>query len=1330
MASEPNTQVVQIPLTGGLAEKQEIDWLDPAAGAYSIVNGQFTKLGSVAHRLGLQFLSTTGVLGSTASPVSWSRHPIAEVVSNSVQSALQCYDPNEARLGLSFLVPRPLTRRRALPNAYTPAVSGSVSSTPVIVDAAPLNLRCAFFAQDGATWCQRYDLTTSEPVGRTFRVSSLPAAVITGFYVSDVVQGISLLLQFVSGAVYGIQISGLAGPAPLANKTMTLAGIACMDAAPLQGDPNGTIVALAQVASTGVWTWTQYGSAWNVLQYGSLATTPSSPPLSTCSVAGVYGTAGTGTIAFLFCYLNAGGALNSSLAICSGDGAFTFTAPWFSAATIVSENVTVYAGGVYVFRNNLFGTPGYTIGGGVWTLAGPVVGGILAPQWLPFSFVLGSSMPTFADNSAPTSYLGMWPVGRPFVPPGAYQAYQPVVCQLGTLLATATPGSVNVQSEQCTLYLLNLTTGAIESTVAPRQVDPAFSYWWLSYPSGSYPCSSYLSNRFAVGVDTLGEDVPGTGSAQSGSWATDWYFDAASIARQYGYAEIAGDLRLACSVPTVCDGVACFEDSFFYYPEFATVSVPASGGVTWTNGNKLLSYAVVYVSQDGSGQLQRSAPVYTPMAVSVNGDTQDFSVAVCAGDGAGGTFTCASASVSVTFSVAQFMPAGTIITAGGVNFTLAYAVYGATSGTLTGVAGHTLNAVPFTCVCACPVVNFPPYQASGKVVNAEIYRTENLASYGAIFYLEQSVSAQWQSPPGSWPVGSVSVSAGGTYSSVGGLAVSLTGGGGSGAAAAAVISGGNLTGITITAVGGGYMQSVEGAQFPVTITGVGSGAQATATVGQFGVISQVVITNAGQGYTSATTIAFDQGDIGGTGRGATATATVSSLFVGALTLTQAGSGYTSAPAVAITGGTYTWQAQGSAALNTAPASAIANITYTDGASDTSIAQSTILYTTGGVLDGVNPPAALCQCVHWNRLWIVDETGTTIWFTKQLTEGESPAFNEALTIYFPDGGDITALASMDDKLVIFKAGGISVVYGQGPADNGQGSDLTQPQSVASDTGCIDWRSVVLTPIGLFFQSPTGLYLLDRSLQVSWIGQSVVDTLFLYPTVQSTALIPTATQVRFVCSSPSTGASIVIVYDYLAKQWTTFRYDHTSAPISGMAFAETTTTNSAGALVPTAFTVATTSDGTLWREQDPALATLAQPVWEDTDTIGNYYFVPPVYKTAWFKLQGVQGLQRARRVQVMAETQDAAGLTVGLAVNYDPATVQSHTWTDYTLSNLDVPQVSMMPAGAYNTQQALQVTVQDVGGPLATSGKGLRLVSIAVELQRLGDHNPLVPARGRA
>ena len=65
----------------------------------------------------------------------------AEVVSNSVQSALQCYDPNEARLGLSFLVPRPLTRRRALPNAYTPAVSGSVSSTPIIVDAAPLNLR-------------------------------------------------------------------------------------------------------------------------------------------------------------------------------------------------------------------------------------------------------------------------------------------------------------------------------------------------------------------------------------------------------------------------------------------------------------------------------------------------------------------------------------------------------------------------------------------------------------------------------------------------------------------------------------------------------------------------------------------------------------------------------------------------------------------------------------------------------------------------------------------------------------------------------------------------------------------------------------------------------------------------------------------------------------------------------------------------------------------------------------------------------------------------------------------------------------------------------------
>ena len=75
------------------------------------------------------------------------------------------------------------------------------------------------------------------------------------------------------------------------------------------------------------------------------------------------------------------------------------------------------------------------------------------------------------------------------------------------------------------------------------------------------------------------------------------------------------------------------------------------------------------------------------------------------------------------------------------------------------------------------------------------------------------------------------------------------------ATARAIISGGMVTGFTITNGGAGY-SSVD---LPtVTITGGGgSGATATAVVNVSNVITGLTITNAGSGYTSAPTVTID-----------------------------------------------------------------------------------------------------------------------------------------------------------------------------------------------------------------------------------------------------------------------------------------------------------------------------------------------------------------------------------------------------------------------------------------------------------------------------------------
>ena len=72
--------------------------------------------------------------------------------------------------------------------------------------------------------------------------------------------------------------------------------------------------------------------------------------------------------------------------------------------------------------------------------------------------------------------------------------------------------------------------------------------------------------------------------------------------------------------------------------------------------------------------------------------------------------------------------------------------------------------------------------------------------------------------------------------------------------------------------------------------------------------------------------------------------------------------------------------------------------------DSAISVASQLYTTGGVLDNPCPPALAMQCVHKGRLWAIDETLRTIWFTQTFSSGLAPTWNELMTFPVPDGGD--------------------------------------------------------------------------------------------------------------------------------------------------------------------------------------------------------------------------------------------------------------------------------------------------------------------------------------
>ena len=414
---------------------------------------------------------------------------------------------------------------------------------------------------------------------------------------------------------------------------------------------------------------------------------------------------------------------------------------------------------------------------------------------------------------------------------------------------------------------------------------------------------------------------------------------------------------------------------------------------------------------------------------------------------------------------------------------------------------------------------------------------------------------------------------------------------------------------------------------------------------------------------------------------------------------------------------------GSVALPPNPAPSLLpsgnSVTYTDTAGITTPTANTILYTTGGVLDNVNPPAATIQCAHRGRIWRVDETGLMVWFSQVVTPGEAPGWNEALSFPHSEGGIITAIASMDDKLVIFKNDSVWIVSGDGPSATGQGSDLSTPQKIAGDVGALDWRSVVLTPQGIMFQATAGIYMLSRGLEVTYIGRNVTDTLAAYPVVVAATLVPPQQHARFVCQNYS-GATVVVIYDYLQNAWSKAQYSQVSGSLVSATFLpgyQTVLANVSGQWVTVS------SDATLWLERLPTDAT----PWLDHDASFVTHFVTTTVTTPWIQLNGnKQSYQRARRALLYGNNLSSVGVAMTVQSNYSPTVGQYETWPASNLASAG--QVQAHLGATINKQEAIQFTFQDVAPATIGTGQGMRWVDLAVELQTIGTRYRKIPAYG--
>lgn len=230
------------------------------------------------------------------------------------------------------------------------------------------------------------------------------------------------------------------------------------------------------------------------------------------------------------------------------------------------------------------------------------------------------------------------------------------------------------------------------------------------------------------------------------------------------------------------------------------------------------------------------------------------------------------------------------------------------------------------------------------------------------------------------------------------------------------------------------------------------------------------------------------------------------------------------------------------------------ISFVDTKPDSAIISNSVVYTTGGVFDNITLPATNLMCVAKNRVVVAgtDTEPNRIFFSKQKEEGVAIEFSNELSIIVDSlGGNITAIAAMDDKILIFKESLIYYVAGEGPDPTGNNGSFTIPLLISADCGCVYPQSIVLTGLGIMFLSQKGLYLCDRQLTVSYVGQSL-DAITTNPKtknpnfqITSAVNLPEQNQVFF-----TTNGNQVLVFDTFFQLWST----HTLKfrPISSTAF----------------------------------------------------------------------------------------------------------------------------------------------------------------------------------
>lgn len=395
----------------------------------------------------------------------------------------------------------------------------------------------------------------------------------------------------------------------------------------------------------------------------------------------------------------------------------------------------------------------------------------------------------------------------------------------------------------------------------------------------------------------------------------------------------------------------------------------------------------------------------------------------------------------------------------------------------------------------------------------------------------------------------------------------------------------------------------------------------------------------------------------------------------------------------------------------------------------SIQHRPIIYTTGNILEGIAPGAATIVATNGKRIFLAGlEDPNLVKASTEWIDGEAVRFNEALDFRVGDGyGPITALARLDEKIVVFTTLAAFIVFGDGPDASGKQGSF-QVERLTNELGCTEPRSVVDTPLGVFFQGAPGICLLNRSLAMEYIGGDVEDELASFPLITSAVLNADNSEVRITCCVPNAPGSvepdqsqngIVLIYNYLdsIRSWSVWQIANVSTTEGGSLFQ--------GPMCPIS--------SVMHKGLHYILIGGGIVMYEDVTTYLDCYnsfatdshvathlaatFVQMQLQTSWIKLKdfmnkstqapstGLMSFQRCRRISLMKHTDvDAHGMSLTVSRNYPPGPGSDQVVTLNPYQNSLLSPIEQLSVHVRDQKgESIQISVIDTPPSLAATAQ---------------------------